>query len=445
LVPTVSSGWIGTAHRIAFGALLLAIGISPSSLYVMGLDGSAGVGYHALNLVDPLLLFIGLLALPVMVRTVLRQDASVRQRTVVGAFVVFVAISFASWSANPDSYGLFIAARLVGVAGVIAVLATSSQDQRRIAIRVLIGVAVFEALVCAAQLVVDGPIGLGGLGESIDPFQRTAGWRAPAGTSFYPYPIVAIGMLGLGMVLAFPTLRIGRVWAYLSAFSTGVLVGFSGSLSAAVSVVALVACAVGSLAGGSGRALRGFRLRVLGLFLCALLGAGVVQQSVWLWKGDRTAAVDEGAATSGRSGQVRVAAEIAKGSPLLGIGPGRFHEVRNSRADLDRITPDRQISHSVPMLILSEIGVFGMLALVVATVAALRSSGWAGPMLGVSVGGYVAADIMHWYRGMGVLQIGLILGLLAAGRATRSALADDDSASELSLPELLPDKVFASS
>jgi hypothetical protein len=429
--PGFPGRWIGRAHRIAFGALLLAIGISPSSLYVMGLDGSADVGYHALNLVDPLLLFIGLLALPVIFRTLLARDRSVQQRTVVGSFVLFAIISFASWCANPDSYGLFMVARLVGVAGVVCVMATSSEAQRRASVRVVIGVAVFEALVCAVQLVVDGPIGLGGLGESIDPFQRTDGWRAPAGTSFYPYPIVAIGMLGLGMVLAGPTLRVGRVWAYLSAVSAGVLVGFSGSLSAAVSVVGLVVCALGSVAGGSvarrsGRGFRNFRMPVLGLFVCALLGAGVVQQSVWLWKGDRTAAVDEGAATSGRSGQVKVAAEIAKGSPMLGIGPGRFQEVRNSRADLDRITPDRQISHSVPMLILSELGVFATLALAVSTVAALRSSGWAGPILGVSVGGYVAADIMHWYRGMGVLQIGLILGLLAAGVARRSTLHEDE-------------------
>jgi hypothetical protein len=402
---------------VAWRLLIASAAVAVSSLGVIGPDGRFGLSVLTMiKVVDALLLAIGLAQLPGIwadAKQVIsaKSFAAHSVELCFGLFVVWVAVA---WAANPRDNGLYLTLRLVGVGGVIRVLRTSDLSRLQILTRVLVGAVCVQAIVCIAQLVVNRSVGLYAFGEFDDPFLRTAGWRAPTGLSVYPYILAAAALLAVAMLIVVP--QVGLLWSIAGAAASGVLVGISGSISAMVSVGALtVAVLVKQVSHHRDANV----WRTFAVFVVALVGSGLMQQSVWTWKADRSTAVEGGKATSGRAGQLRVALELTKRSPVVGVGPGQFVTYRLAHPELDRITPDRQITHSVPALVMAEAGVIAPLLLLGTVLAACRRRITVALPLFAAMSGYVLADFFHWYGGNGLLQWGIAIGVTGA-LATRA-------------------------
>jgi hypothetical protein len=408
-----------TLDTVAWRMVIAAAAVAVSSLGVVGPDGRVGLSVVTMiKVVDALLLAIGLAQSPgiwadakQMLST--KSFAAHSVELLFGLFVMWIAIA---WAANPRDNGLYLLLRLVGVGGVIRVLRSCDLGRLQTIIRVLSGAVCVQAIICIAQLVLNRSVGLYPLGEFEDPFLRTAGWRAPTGLSVYPYILAAAALLVVALLIVVP--EVGLQWSIAGSAASGVLIGISGSISALVSVGALtIAVIVKQISRDRDAAV----WRVFGVFVLALVGSGVVQQSVWTWKADRSTAVDGGQATSGRAGQLRVALEFTKRSPVVGVGPGQFITYRLAHPELDQITPDRQITHSVPALVMAEAGVIAPLLLLGTVLAACRRKFLVAFPLFAAMSGYVLADFFHWYGGNGLLQWGITLGVTGALARSRSS------------------------
>jgi O-antigen ligase len=135
-----------------------------------------------------------------------------------------------------------------------------------------------------------------------------------------------------------------------------------------------------------------------------------------LWKGERSASSDTAMASSGRADQVRVGLAVTRKWPLLGIGPGNFAVMRSQYPEFNRVSTDAQIPHSMPVLVAVEAGVPALALLALAVGAALWRRWRRSIVLAMAIAGYVAGDLMHWYTGFGMLQIGLWFGFLLLAR-----------------------------
>jgi hypothetical protein len=359
-----------------------------------------------------LLMTLGVVRLPSLYRHILSAGGATWRRWVQDPCVmslVFCLWALFSWALHPSGMGLVLVGRLVGVAATVQFVSVLPQSRLKQLIRAIVWSAVFQALICVVQLVVRGPVGLSGLGESIDPFHYTANWKVPNGTSFYPYPLVAMGLVAIALVALHPE-KLGRPLLFIGSISGGALLGMSGSLSGLLGAgvflgIVLLATKKGTLRWAAFGA--GFLL-----FLTSAVGMGVVQRSVWLWKHERTVEVEGGQATSGRYGQVKFGIELARNEPLVGVGPMRFQAARQDYVFSPPPT-DVQISHSVPILILAELGVPGLITALAMFLAVVKRNPWAAAILLTGISGYVLGDIMHWYRGFGLFQLAVIFGLVA--------------------------------
>ena len=272
----------------------------------------------------------------------------------------------------------------------------------------------------------DGPIGLGALGEGGDPFNRLGPWRAPMGTSYYPYPLSAVALLTLGLVLWAVDRRVLRVgWGVAGALGAGVIVGSGYSVVGAAMAVGIAAAfavrslpaASDQLATGPGsRRFRSAGALVLVAFLGSLAVTGASLDEGWLWKGERSTSSDAALASSGRADQVRVGIAVTEKWPLLGIGPGNFAVMRESHPEFDRVSTDAQIPHSMPVLVAVEAGVPALLLFVVAVGAMLWRRPRRALVVVMAMSGYLAGDLMHWYTGFGAMQVGIWFGFLLVTR-----------------------------
>ena len=415
------------ALAVAYRALLVAIAIGPasSSLAIPG-RGADWTREPLLRLVDgPLLVIAVLQMLPVLtrVRSLVRAP-----RRVTPADLGFIALAGmvawvgVSWAVQGRAIGGLMFVRLVAAVGIADLVRRLSAARRVVVLKTMVGLVVFEGFVCVAQLVVDGPIGLGLLGEGSDPFNRLGPWRAPMGTSYYPYPLSAIALLTLGLALWAVDRGVLRVgWGVAGALGAGVIVGSGYSVVGAAMAVGIVAAfTVRSLPDASGRLAVGWGTRRFrgagGLVLVAFVGSfaitGASLDEGWRWKGERSASSDAALASSGRADQVRVGLAVTEKWPLLGIGPGNFAVMRESHPEFDRVSTDAQIPHSMPVLIAVEAGIPALLLFLVAVGATLWRRPRRALVVLMAMSGYLAGDLMHWYTGFGAMQVGIWFGFL---------------------------------
>lgn len=416
------------ATAVAYRVLLVAIAIGPaSSSFAIPGRGADWTREPLLRLVDgPLLVIAALQLLPVLTRVVSLVQTPRRVGPADVGFIAFagmVAWVGVSWATQGRAIGGLMLVRLVASVGIAELVRGLSVARRVVVLKTMVGLVVFEGALCVAQLIVDGPIGLGALGEGSDPFNRLGPWRAPMGTSYYPYPLSAVALLTLGLVLWAVDRRALRVgWGIAGALGAGVIVGSGYSVVGATMVVGIAAAfAVRSLpiADGLDRRPDTRRFRCAGaLVLVAFLGSLVVTGASldegWLWKGERSTSSDPALASSGRADQVRVGIAVTEKWPLLGIGPGNFAVMRESHPEFDRVSSDAQIPHSMPVLVAVEAGVPALLLFVVAVGATLWRRPRRALVVVMAMSGYLAGDLMHWYTGFGAMQVGIWFGFLLA-------------------------------
>ena len=404
------------ALSLSYRALLIAVAVGPaSSSFALPGRGSDWTHEPLLRFVDvPLLVLAALQFVPVVAR-VLAVAGS--RRTAAGvAFASFVAMVTwvgVSWVVQGRAIGGLMVLRLVAAAGIADLVVRLSPARRVMILKTLIGLVVFEAIVCAAQLVVDGPIGLGALGEGVDPFNRLGPWRAPMGTSYYPYPLSAVALLTVGLALwALDGKLLGRAWGVSSAIGAGVIVGSGYSVVAAAMVVAMAAAVAFRAVPAGVTRFRGAAALVLVVFLGSLTVTGASLYEGWLWKGERSTSSDTAMASSGRSDQVRVGVAVAKRWPVLGIGPGNFAAMRETHPEFNKVSTDAQIPHSTPVLIAVEAGIPALLLFGLSIGAVLWRRWRRAIVVVMAMSGYLAGDLMHWYTGFGMMQVGIWFGFL---------------------------------
>ncbi len=419
------------SQAVAYRCLLVAVMVGPSSLsFTIAGRGSDWTRDPVIRLVDaPLFVIAALLLVPVLRRASSAVACLIAsRRTVAPIELAFLALTLMvawvglSWAMNPRAIGALMVLRLIAVLAIVDLINRSTVTQLGMVIKTMVGLVVFESLLCVAQLIVDGQVGFGVLGELADPFNRTGPWRAPTGTSYYPYPLSAVALLTLGLGLwAVDRGFIGRRWAFASAVAAGVLVG-SGYSVVGAAIVAAIAVAF-LVRRVSFRRVR-FRCSAgiaLVMFVVAFgVTAGALDEG-WRWKGERSASTDAAVASSGRSGQLEVGLAMAKRWPVLGIGAGNFAVVREAHHEFDAVSPDAQITHSMPVLLAVEAGfpALGLFGLSLGLLAWRRLRNVA--VIGASMSGYVVGDLMHWYSGFGLLFLGVWLGFLMVSPDDASA------------------------
>ena len=404
------------ALSLSYRALLLAIAVGPASSS-FALPGR-GSDWTLLRFVDvPLLVIAALQVVPVAARaiSVMRlRGHKTASGVAFAAFTAFVGWVGMSWAVQGRAIGGLMVLRLVAAVGIAELVIRLDARRRIVIVKTLVGLVAGEGVVCLAQLVTDGPIGLGLLGEVADPFNRLGPWRAPMGTSYYPYPLSAVALLTLGLVLwALDRRLLGRAWGVAVALGAGVIVGSGYSVVAALMVAGIsVAFVVRALPTGVRRLRGSAGLLVVSVFLGSLVVTGASLSEGWLWKGKRSASSDAAQASSGRADQIRIGVGVTKKWPVLGTGPGNFAVMREQYPEFNKVSTDAQIPHSMPVLVAVEAGVPALLLLALAVAAALWRRVRRSLVLVMAMSGYLAGDLMHWYTGFGMMQLGLWFGFL---------------------------------
>ncbi len=406
------------ALSLSYRALLVAIAVGPaSSSFALPGRGSDWTREPLLRFVDvPLLVIAALQFVPVVVRALAVAKVSSRRTASGVAFASFAALVGwvgVSWAAQGRAIGGLMVLRLLAAVGITELVVRVSAARRTLILKTLVGLVVFEGVVCVAQLVVDGSVGLGALGEVADPFNRLGPWRAPMGTSYYPYPLSAVALLTLGLALwALDRGLLGRAWGMSCAIGAGLIVGSGYSVVAAAIVVGIAVAMVFRATPVGVARFRGAAGLVLVVFLASLAVTGASLREGWLWKGERSTSSDAALASSGRSDQVRVGVAVTKRWPILGIGPGNFAVMRETHPEFNRVSTDAQIPHSTPVLIAVEAGVPAILLFGLSIGAVLWRRWRRSIVVVMAMSGYLAGDLMHWYTGFGVMQVGIWFGFL---------------------------------
>ena len=425
------------ALAVAYRALLVAIAIGPasSSLAIPG-RGADWTREPLFRLVDgPLLVIAALQLLPVLsrVRSLVRTPRQITPADLgLLAFAGMVALVGVSWAVQGRAIGGLMFVRLIASVGIADLLRRLAVSRRVVVLKTMVGLVVFEGIVCIAQLLVNGPIGLGLLGEGSDPFNRLGPWRAPMGTSYYPYPLSAVALLTLGLTLwAVDRGALRLRWGVAGALAGGLIVGSGYSVVGATMAIGIVGAfairslpaasrlpAASGLGAGSGlpRRFVGAGGLVLVVFLGSFAMTGASLDEGWVWKGERSSSSDAAVASSGRADQIRVGIAVTEKWPLLGVGPGNFAVMRESYPEFDRVSTDAQIPHSVPVLIAVEAGLPALVLFVLSVAATLWRRPRRALVVVMAMSGYLAGDLMHWYTGFGAMQLGIWFGFLLITR-----------------------------
>ena len=402
--------------RLTESMALALIGAAPLFLVVSG-DPSTWKRGVILQVVDVLLIGLAAFRLPVAGKRAFND-----RRGVTAGLLILLAALVAALAAHPSSMGAMTVLRFAGALSLVDVIAHARPQWRSTAARVWLGWTVLEAAVAVTQKLLGRAIGVPG--EVGIPFETLGSFTVPTGTSYGPHPIAAMGLVAIGLAVFGTHHRlVTRPWAILGAAAGAVLVGVTCGTSGAISfTVVLIA--------GSVRAARIARRRpdrepgpptVAPVLIAVALAFGVaaaVSIDGWTFKAERSATTDVVAASNGRAGMIDEAIAMIRRWPALGVGPGRFLATRDAHPEIKALASEDQAVHNVPLLIVSETGVPGALALAVAAIAVarrVRSTRYALTVL-AAMFGHLMFDHAPWTFGFGMVQLALVIGFATSIR-----------------------------
>ncbi len=405
----------GSLNQLRQGVALGALAAAPVFLVLSG-DPSRWKRGVIFQLIDAFLAALAVLGAAAVVRS-----ARAEGRSPGAALVALFAALSVSFVVHPSSTGAMTMVRFAGAIVLAQTLATAPRQLRVQATKVWLAWCVAEAVLAVAQVSLGRAIGVPG--EVGIPFEELNGFKVPTGTSYGPHPIAAMGLVGIGLAL-FGTHHgyVSKRWAVVGASAGAVIVGVTCGTAGAVSLTALLLAA-------SIRAVRLRRQRALApSVLPVLLGIVVVfgiaagaSIDGWRFKAERTATTDVAAASNGRAGMIDEAFAMIKQSPLLGVGPGRFMATRDAHPNIAALATEDQQVHNVPLLIVTESGFLGAVALAglcLAMARRMRRGAFALTVL-LTMVGHALFDHAPWTFGFGMVQIALVIGF--AGAASEAA------------------------
>ena len=314
-------------------------------------------------------------------------------------------------AAHPSGRGVAAILRWLCVVALARGIVKLSNTGRILVLGSFAGATAFQVAVALAERAVDGPVGLGSLGE---PGALLIGGRyASSGVTVHPYVLAAWCTLGAATLLA-AVIRTERPPPALVVSPLLPLVGVGLTMSRAGAVAVLFV--LGSFAAASFRSQR-LRVVLLAAIAATALGVGV-NFSGWANRaGGTVRAKTASDVTSNRTQLLRQANGLIDQDPILGVGPGRYVDALEERPDLVRRAtqrPSRPV-HLVPYLVLVEGGLVALPALVLLGWAVLRQTwraGATGVMITLSAVPFLALDHMHWSYPQGLMLTGIWLGAL---------------------------------
>lgn len=419
---------VTSSTRLAESLALAVVGAAPLFLVVSGNPSTWKRGV-ILQVVDVLLIALAAVRLPIAGRRAFADRGGVTA----GLLTLLIAVAIAL-VAHPSSMGLMTLLRFAGAVSLVDVIAHARPKWRSTAARVWLGWTVFEACVAVTQKLLGRAIGVPG--EVGIPFETLGTFTVPTGTSYGPHPIAAMGLVAIGLAvfgahhrLVTPPWAIGGAAA--GAVIVGVTCGTSGALSLALVFIA-----------GSVRAVRIARRRsewvhaspsvaptVAPVLVAVALAFGVAAAfsiDGWTFKAERSATTDVVAASNGRAGMIDEAVAMIRRWPAVGVGPGRFLATRDAHPEIKALASEDQAVHNVPLLIVTESGALGAVALAIAAIAVarrVRATPYALTVL-AAMFGHVMFDHAPWTFGFGMVQLALVIGF-ATSKPSDEAVETD--------------------
>lgn len=407
---------VTASTRLTESLALAVVGAAPLFLVVSG-DPSTWKRGVILQVVDVFLIALAAFRLPVA-----GKRAFTDRRGVAAGLLMLLAALAVALAAHPSSMGAMIVLRFAGALSLVDVFAHARPQWRSTAARVWLGWTVFEAGVAITQKLLGRAIGVPG--EVGIPFETLGSFTVPTGTSYGPHPIAAMGLVAIGLaVLGTHHRLVPRPWAIAGGAAGAVIVGVTCGTSGAISL-ALV------LIAGSVRAVRIARRRSYGapatpsvapVLIAVALAFGVAAAlsiDGWTFKAERSATTDVVAASNGRAGMIDEAIAMIRRWPALGVGPGRFLATRDAHPEIKALASEDQAVHNVPLLIVTETGALGALALAIAAIAVarrVRATPYALTVL-AAMFGHVMFDHAPWTFGFGMVQLALVIGFATGVR-----------------------------
>ena len=358
------------------------------------------------------------------------------------ALGVLLVVLVAAFAVHPSMMG---AATLFHFATLLAI---ASQIERRPKLLrpvmlTMLALAAFEGIIAAGQAVSGRALGLGALGEVVDPFIPVGDvGMVPSGTMFHPYPLTGFCLIAVALGMVGVHRRLVRVsFAMFGAAGAGVMVALSSSVAGAIASGALALFA--ALSGlASLKTKRGDWRVVLVLlgFAMGFASAFPLAYDAWTWKGER-ATQGVQTAGNGRVALVQQAEEIFKRWPVTGVGPGRYMQARDAHPEIAALAVEDQPVHNCFLLIIVESGIFGALALTYLGFQAVRAvlRDW-GPVMIVmaSVSANLMFDHYLWLFEVGAVQMGVAFGVMGAIARTASGRAENGTPAASSFSAVPP-------
>ncbi len=261
--------------------------------------------------------------------------------------LLIVGLLVLSFSFHPSLPGALLVLRVIGVAS-LALLVRDIDGERgpNILLCAFLGGIVVQALVALGQVVRDGPLGLGLIGELQRPLTHVGTAVAPRGTLQHPYPLAGFVLLGAFAALALLAHRRDRAWFWALAAGATPL-GTTYSRAAVLGLLAGVAVLL--------PALRREGARVAVCILALVLGPAMFAA---LWPEGWTARArvtltdvqtrDVDAVATNRGYLARGALSLVRSNPLVGVGPGRYFPGSPSAQATTPEVPD-EIVHNLPL------------------------------------------------------------------------------------------------
>ena len=414
--PAVSS-----LDRIAESAALAVLGAAPLFLVVSG-DPSTWKRGVILQVVDLFLVALALLRVPSVVKRAVADPRSVAA----GLFGVLAALAIAL-ALHPSSMGVMTVLRFAGAISLVDVLSHSRPKFRTIAARLWLSWTVVEALVAVSQKLLGRAIGVPG--EVGIPFETLGTFTVPTGTSYGPHPIAAMGLVAIGLAVFGTHHRLlSRGWAIAGSSAGAVIVAITCGTSGALSLTAVFVAGIVRLvrerrAAASTRATPAASVGAVLLAVALAFGIGAALSiDGWTFKAERTATADVSAASNGRAGMIDEAVAMIRRWPVVGVGPGRFLATRDAHPDIAKLATEDQAVHNVALLIVTESGALGALALVAAALGVARrarATPYAVTVL-VAMLGHTMFDHAPWTFGFGMVQLALVIGFATSVEPART-------------------------
>ena len=420
---------VTASTRLAEAVALAVVGAAPMFLVVSG-DPSTWKRGVILQVVDVFLIALAMSRLPVAGRRAFGD-----RRGVPAGLLTLLAALVVALVAHPSSMGTMTVLRFAGAVSLVDVIAHARPQWRSTAARVWLGWTVFEAGVAVTQKLLGRAIGVPG--EVGIPFETLGSFTVPTGTSYGPHPIAAMGLVAIGLAVFGTHHRlVTRPWAVAGATAGAVIVGVTCGTSGALSLtLVLIAGSVGAARVARRRADRvsGLPTTVAPVLLAVALAFGVAAAfsiDGWTFKAERSATTDVAAASNGRAGMIDEAMAMIRRWPALGVGPGRFLATRDAHPEIKALASEDQAVHNVPLLIVTETGALGALALAIAAIAVarrVRATPYALTAL-AAMSGHLMFDHAPWTFGFGMVQIALVIGFATGARpehaSSRGNVAD---------------------